>query len=358
MKKYEQRGGCLMAHFEPDRLTLDRALAAIEAETGLNTAVLEWEPQIGRDGQRADAVVEINGPEGRNRFAAEIKPMVRWEVVHHLKARWHLAAEERLLIIAPYITQQVAQRCRETDTCFADTAGNMYLRGPGLHIYVLGKRRRDALQTMDQGRAVTPAGLRIVFALLCQPQLLNATYREIARTARVALGTVGPVIKDLENRKHVTLTTVRRRILDADRLFAEWVAAFATVLRRKLNARRFRAPVPNWTNGVNLVHYGAYWGGEVAANKLLHHLQPEMTTIYANETPRQLIVDHRLKADINGNVEILDVFWNTQRIHGIEDIVPPILAYADLLTTTEGRNLEAARMIYDEFIRPTFRNQA
>jgi hypothetical protein len=34
------------------------------------------------------------------------------------------------------------------------------------------------------------------------------------------------------------------------------------------------------------------------------------------------------------------------------------LAYADLITTTEGRNIEAARMIYDEFIRPTFRNQA
>jgi len=60
---------------------------------------------------------------------------------------------------------------------------------------------------------------------------------------------------------------------------------------------------------------------------------------------------------MNGDVEILDVFWNTERIHGIDDIVPPVLAYADLFTTTKGRDIEAARMIYDQFIRPTFRNQ-
>lgn len=347
-----------MGHFEPDRLTLDRALAAIEAETGLKTTILGWELQIGRDGHQPDAVVEIVGPEGRNRFAVELRTTARWEAVQHLWTRWHLAAEERLLIVAPYVTPQVAQRCREMEVCFADTAGNMYLRAPSLHVYVIGKCIPDNLRAVDDGRAVTPAGLRIVFALLCELQLLNATYREIATTARVALGTVGPVIKDLENRKHVTLAKVRRRILDPDRLFDEWVAAFPTVLRPKLNARRFRAPDPNWINKVDLAQYQGYWGGEVAAKKLIHHLQPEATTIYATELPRKLIADHRLRADINGNVEILDVFWNTQRIHGIEDVVPPVLAYADLRTTTEGRDIEAARMIYDEFIRPTFRNQA
>jgi hypothetical protein len=166
------------------------------------------------------------------------------------------------------------------------------------------------------------------------------------------------VIKDLENRKHLTLGITPRRILNPDRLFEEWVAAFPTALRPKLNARRFRAPEPNWTDQVALRTYGAYWGGEVAAKKLLHHLQPETATIYTTEMPRQLIVDQRLRADVNGDVEIFDVFWNTERVHGIDDIVPPVLAYADLFTTTEGRDIEAARMIYDQFIRPTFRNQA
>jgi hypothetical protein len=125
-----------------------------------------------------------------------------------------------------------------------------------------------------------------------------------------------------------------------------------------LNVRRFRAPHPNWRGEVNLENYHAFWGGEVAANRLLHHLQPQATTIYIRDNPARLIADHRLRADVNGDTEILDVFWDTQRIPGIKDIVPPPLAYADLFTTTEGRALEAAKMLYDEYIRPAFRHQA
>jgi hypothetical protein len=67
-------------------------------------------------------------------------------------------------------------------------------------------------------------------------------------------------------------------------------------------------------------------------------------------------VEHRLKADVNGDTEILDVFWNPDRVQTIRDAVPPILAYADLFTTTDGRDVEAAKMIYDEYIGPAFRN--
>jgi len=348
-----------MGQFGPNRGMLDRALAAIEAETGLQTTILGWELQVGRDGHQVDAVVEVAGPEATNRFAVEIKAAARRVIVEQLWNRWQPPAKERPLLVAPYITPNLAQQCRDLGLCFADAAGNMFLKAPGLHVYVTGKRPdQDWKTAADEGRAVTPAGLRIVFILLCEPLLLNATYRELATAARVALGTVGPVIKDLENRKHLTLGITPRRILNPDRLFEEWVAAFPTALRPKLNARRFRAPEPNWTDQVALRNYGAYWGGEVAAKKLLHHLQPGTATIYTTEMPRQLIVDQRLRADVNGDVEILDVFWNTERVHGIDDIVPPVLAYADLFTTTEGRDIEAARMIYDQFIRPTFRNQA
>ncbi len=146
-------------------------------------------------------------------------------------------------------------------------------------------------------------------------------------------------------------TLALRRILDPERLFAEWTAAFPTVLRPKLNARCFRAPRPNWTEAIDLKPYGAFWGGEVAANRLLGHLQPETATIYAQELPKRLIVDQRLKADDKGDTEILNVFWDPQRLPGIRDVVPPALAYADLFTRTEGRDLETAKMIYDKYIR-------
>jgi hypothetical protein len=50
--------------------------------------------------------------------------------------------------------------------------------------------------------------------------------------------------------------------------------------------------------------------------------------------------EHKLRADINGDVEILDVSWNGH-VPTTRDVAPPILAYADLTATADGRNLEA-----------------
>lgn len=342
---------------------LERVLEAIGNETGVTTRVLEWEPHLPwHTPIHPDALVEINTPKRAEQFAVEIKNVDRFETLHQLRALWPRQAKPPLLIAAPYITPQLAERCRDMDLYFADAAGNVYLRAPGLHLYVTGRRRPTALTPTEAGRITNPAGLRIVFALLCKPELLNATYRNIATAARVALGTIGPVMKDLEARRYTTpatdgARTPRRKFLDVQRLIQEWVALYPAVLRPKLNMRRFKAQQPAWMKGLNLQPYHALWGGEVAANRLLHQLVPETATIYAKETPKQLIVEHKLRADINGEVEILDMFWN-EPVPTLGDLVPPILAYADLTATTDGRNLEAARMIYEQYIEPAFRNPA
>lgn len=59
---------------------------------------------------------------------------------------------------------------------------------------------------------------------------------------------------------------------------------------------------------------GARWGGEVAAAKLTKYLKPATGTIYlepakARDTLATLVQEHRLRADPQGNVEILDAFW-------------------------------------------------
>ena len=352
-----------MPETAPLRLTLERVLEAIGRETGLTVRVLEWEPHFHwHTPVHPDALVEIDAPKQAEQFAVEIKNVDRFETLNQLRALWPRQAKPPLVIAAPYITAQMAERCRDLELYFADTAGNIYLKVPGLHLCVTGKHRPTDFTNTQAGRLTNPAGLRVVFALLCDPQLLNATYREIATAARVALGTVGPVIKELEARRHITpapqgARAPRRRFLDAPRLVQEWVALYPSVLRPKLNLRRFRAPRPGWTEGVNIEPYHAYWGGEVAANRLLHHLAPQTAIIYAKETPKQLIAEHKLRVDIHGDVEILDIFWNGH-VPTTRDVAPPILAFADLTATTDGRNLEAAKMIYDQCIEPAFRNPA
>jgi hypothetical protein len=50
----------------------------------------------------------------------------------------------------------------------------------------------------------------------------------------------------------------------------------------------------------------------------------------------------------------LDTFWNFDPDKDFPDVVPPVLAYADLLATHDGRNAEAAQMIYEQRIAPAF----
>jgi hypothetical protein len=59
-----------------------------------------------------------------------------------------------------------------------------------------------------------------------------------------------------------------------------------------------------------------------------------------------------MRLDPNGNTEILRAFWNLPLDERFPDVVPPLLAYADLMATPDGRNLETARLIYDKFLEP------
>ena len=61
-----------------------------------------------------------------------------------------------------------------------------------------------------------------------------------------------------------------------------------------------------------------------------------------------------MRAEPAGNIEILDAFWNFDADKDFQDVVPPLLAYADLLATRDGRDAEAAKMIFEQRIAPTF----
>jgi hypothetical protein len=344
---------------KPQHLKLiETAIQALQRTTGLAAQIvrLEQANTVHHDRhQRFDAVIEIEAQGRKHKFAVEAKLGVRAELLTQIKALWPNEQQTRLLIVAPYVTTYLAEKCRQLKLPFLDTAGNAYLEDDDLFVYVTGQKKPIDMAPPQTNRTNTAAGLRVLFALLCRPQLLNAPYRELATTAKVALGTIGPVIKDLETRKLIaTFGTAlpKRRLLDAKALLQEWVAFYPAILRPRLQPRRFRAPNHDWTQQTDLARFDAYWGGEVAADRLTHDLKPEMLTIYTLHNPTKLIAEFRLRADLNGDVEILDAFWDHNLTTGTHDVVPPILVYADLITTTDARNLEAAKLIYEQHIAP------
>ena len=234
-----------------------------------------------------------------------------------------------------------------------DAAGNAYLEVPWTFVFIAGQPRPKEVPATRRPRVLTPAGLRIVFALLARPSLLRGTYRDIAAAANVTLGIIGDILADLEVRGYLTLGALDGpRFLAANRLLDEWVTNRPLILRRKLNARRFAAPDRDWWQKADLTQYRAWWGGEAAAAKLTNYLRPANVTIYVAGKADRIIIAHRLRADVHGTVEILDAFWKeeppTTTYPG--DVVPPIIIYADLLATADARNIEAAKLIYDRYL--------
>jgi hypothetical protein len=341
---------------------LGRALDALERTTGVKGHVVALEPKAGK-GRRADALIDIYVEGKKHRYVVEAKTRVdRLAALGHVKAQLDQLGE-RGLLFAPYITAAIARQCRKLDIAFLDIAGNAYLHEPGLHVYITGEKPEGlATTTMGTRGGGTATALRVVFALLCKPELLNAPYRDIVEAANVALGAIGWVFFDLEGRGYIAGRQKKhnRRFLEPIRLFEEWVTNYPIKLRPKLNPRRFRAEDPDWWKNADLTKLEAYWGGEVAADRLTNHLKPATCTVYIKPQEdkgalAKLVAAHRLRADPNGNIEVLDAFWNLPPDPEHPDVVPPILEYADLVATLDPRNLEVAMVLRREHIDDALR---
>lgn len=343
-------------HFQgPNEKLLINAIEALKRATGLKATVLAEEAKA-RQRMRPDATIEIKADGEHYRFHVEMKTIDRAVALATVKERLRAFGEKGLLV-TPYLTAELAKHCREKlNLQFIDTAGNAYLNVPGLHVLIRGERPSEKMATTIGVRGGgTATALRVIFALLCKPELLNAPYREIVDVAGVALGAVGWVFFDLQRRGYVTggKRTRNRRFLETARLLEEWVTNYPIKLRPKLNPRRFQVPDLGFWEAAPLPK-GAFWGGEVAGHKLTGRLKPATFTIYVDPAAQgegitRIVQRHRLRADHRGNVEILDKFWNLPA-GGTENLVPPLLAYADLMATLDPRNLEVAQQIRNEHI--------
>lgn len=339
---------------EREHKLLEDALGAFTRATGLQAATLPMEHKAA---EGPDAVIEVRGPGKPLQLVVEIKAVDRAIALATAKQQLEAFGKPGVLV-TPYLTAELATHCRaKLDLQFLDTAGNAYLRGPGLYVFIRGERPRGgagpAVGTRGGG---TATALRVVFAVLCNAELLNAPYRDIVRAAGVALGAVGWVFVDLHRRGYVLggQRTRDRRLLEPGRLVEEWVTNYPIKLRPRLNPQRFRVADPRWWQKTRLPG-GAFWGGEVAAAKLTEHLNPAAYTVYIDPARRregigQLVRRHHLRAEPDGQLEILDTFWNFPGAVEHPDLAPPLLIYADLLATLDPRNLEIAKRIREEHI--------
>lgn len=257
--------------------------------------------------------------------------------------------EHPVLVITRHVNTETAEELRKNKIEFIDTAGNAFLDNPPVYVFIKGNRPPEATTRGPVKRAFKPGGLRMIFGFLCNPGLENKTFREIAAATGVALGTVDWIMKELKELEFLVDMGKRGiKLMRKEALLQRWVAAYPEQLRPKQILGRYKGPT-NWWEQKELNPLEAEWGGEIAAERMTHYLKPEMITIYVGaQYLNQLLLENRLRTDIAGDVEILARFWKTVPEHQPQELVPPILVYADLLATGNQRNLETAKMIYEQ----------
>jgi len=255
------------------------------------------------------------------------------------------------ILIAKYINNIAAEKLRKIKVQFIDTAGNMYINNFPLYIFIKGNKPIDTFTKNRAARAFKPAGLKMIFALLKNQDLIKKPYRDIANGADVALGTVGWVINDLKKLGFlVDMGKMGKKLINLDRLFNRWCIEYIERLRPKLFIGRFDGPYNWWKDYAPDPKY-AQWGGEVAAGKVTGYLKPQDIILYVvRDDYNNILLQNRLYQDPGGTTQLLERFWGQCKTDRLDDTVHPMLIYADLVGTGNERNIEAARIIYERHI--------
>ena len=333
---------------------IGEALSSLHASTGITSELI-------RKDATNDCDVGLRVAGIRLRYACQVKRNIdRSAILDDLKAR--STPNRDMLLVCPALTNTMAARCRELDLQFIDTAGNAYLTNKeGILINVMG-RKPDKTMAIGSDLSITPAALRMMFAFLAQPSMLNASYREISTSVQVSTGAIGKALEALESRGFIGTTPQGTRIINsAELMLSEWATGYISRLKPKLKKFRFTAPDPtdlirNWTPEPKR----SAWSGEVAAEKVTNHLNPSTATIYMdidnNRDLPDMVKRHKLRGDPNGPIEVVHAFWNTDFFFENFPTVPLNLIYADLLGTNDPRNLLIAKQIYQQVIEHVHRS--
>ena len=336
----------------PPPALLEQAIQALTETTGLHGQILSLEPPQRRPG-RTDATVRIAKKNEHWDFSVELRNRLTnaslGTVIAELRQK-----KVRGIVVTPQVTLQMAEKLRALEVPFLDAAGNTFLDVPGLFVFVSGKRMTEAHPAdKNFSRAFRPSGLQILFTLLCNPGLETQPFREIAAAAGLSLGAIGWEMKQLEQAGYLLDMGSRgRRLTNQAVLLKRWVTEYQERSRPKLLVGRFSASKQDWWKGQEktMKQLNAYWGGEVAAEKLTGFLKPQIKTIYTHTATKELQLAFGLKRDPQGEVEILKPFWTFAYEAQSHNLTPELLVYADLLASADERNLETAQIIYDRYL--------
>jgi len=288
------------------------------------------------------------------RLVAEYKNEPRLMHLPYLKARNGDVGP--LVLVAMHISTRVKEELRREKINYLDAAGNLFLAIDSAYIFIDGQKK-ESLKEEVKNRAFTKTGLKVVFAFLQEPEIINLPYRVISEKIEVSLDTVHNVIIGLKELGYIISGTRKDiALVNVKQLLLRWIQEYEIKLKPSLFIGNFRfiknEVGQNWDQ-IIFSDEETQWGGEPAGALITNHLRPAEFTLYTNKKRLEVMKELKLLPDQNGSVKLYKKFWNDKGNKNA--YVPDILVYADLLNHGDPRNLEIAERIYEQHLQDRFK---
>jgi hypothetical protein len=253
----------------------------------------------------------------------------------------------------------MAEGLVEAGVEFVDAAGNVHVHWPGkLYVLIKGARPARSIDATPE-RLFQGRGLQVLFVLLSQPGATNLSYRELAATAGVSLGTISVVMKELKRKR---LLEQRGReewtLAHKGELIDRWVGGYGGRLRPKLLLGRFRAPEGELGRTLQRVkrHLDTRkptWAltGGFAADALTGHFRGDHLSLFVRDKAvDDLRRELRWIPSREGDITLLRLFSSAVPLERpsvkSNPVAHPLLVYAELVFQGGERELEAAKILY------------
>lgn len=256
------------------------------------------------------------------------------------------------ILVSDYIPKAMKEFLRSKKLSYIDIAGNAYIESGSILLLIeKNKNGRTAFQANKQG--FSKAGLKVIYQLLIDGEMVNNPYRKIGKISKVSIDTVSKVFKELIKQRYIIqLEDKEYKIVEREKLISEWVTLFNKTLRPKLKQKRYK--IMNNFDGVYNNCPIDSLGGELAGELLSEYLIAESAIIYSDLSFLDGMKKYKLRPADNGNITLVEKFWYTTGDTSRKNaLVHPLLIYADLLNDPTPRNIETANIIYRQHVKAT-----
>ncbi|MEZ5072701.1 MAG: type IV toxin-antitoxin system AbiEi family antitoxin [Bacteroidales bacterium] len=254
-----------------------------------------------------------------------------------------------VIVVSEYIALDVADEFKQNGINYLDGSGNTYIKNAELLVFISGQKTRKPALT-NRSRAFRESGLRLIFMLLCHPDVIQLPNRRLSELSGISVGSVSHVLTELESLNFVLKVGGERRLKNPKLLLDRWIISYFDVFRPRLVIKRmefaFAGDSIHWQNLPLQNSKGrVLWGGETAAAIKTMSLNPKNFTLYTDQNWKEVARDLRLIPSESGNLEILEIFWDESKAGSLPGLVPELLIYADLVGSGVERNIQIANEI-------------